>query len=152
MVRPKPHYVRVTTTTADLLSALAGWTITRAKLPGDILGWTCWSTRTITLDPRIGPHAARSTLAHELSHIKRGMPPDDPVLLAYEEEACEQEAARRLIPLPKLLRALRTCNHRRCVAEILHVDRSMLEARLRGLHPTEWRQVQAIRGDLELAV
>lgn len=60
----------------------------------------------VTLDSRLLQVERRSAIAHELVHIERGPVPRDPWLAACEELAVEQETARRLIPLDRLVDAL----------------------------------------------
>lgn len=118
------------------LRALADWLLRWECLP-DELGRVDWAHRTITMDPRQGQAERRSTIAHELEHIRLGPPPDVPVLIARDEERVNRAAARRLIPIRALGDALAwsQCPHE--VAAELWVDRATVEARLRGLHPSE---------------
>lgn len=114
-----------------------GWTVTHKPLPEQVLGEVHWPTRTITIDPRQPAAAARSTLAHELEHIRRGPLPADPVLAAREELVVEKVTARSLISVHALGEALAESDDPRHAAELLDVDPDLLIARLAWLDPTE---------------
>jgi len=119
------------------LRALTDWLLGWAHLPGDVVGLTHHDARVIVLDRRLTQAERRSTLAHELEHVRRGPVPTDTVLAAREEEACERAAARGLIDIVHLGEALAWSHSLDEAAEELWVDRGTLEARLRGLHPAE---------------
>lgn len=119
------------------LRALADWLIAWAHLPGDVVGLTHHDARVIVLDRRLTQAERRSTLAHELEHVRRGPVPADPVLAAREEEAVNRAAARQLIDIVWLGEALAWTTSLDEVADELWVDRPTLEARLRSLHPSE---------------
>lgn len=101
-----------------------------ARLDGDS---GCWEpdTQTIWLDNRLSQAERRSTLTHELVHAERG---DEPCVSAWherhQERPVELEAARRLIDLDDLMDALSWCLSLGEVAEELHVDRGILDARI----------------------
>jgi hypothetical protein len=80
-------------------------------------------------------HESRCVLAHELVHDERGGVPR--WLVPREERAVRHEAARRLIPLADLARALQWSSHLPEVAEDLGVDVATLRARLCGLTTDE---------------
>lgn len=80
-------------------------------------------------------HESRCVMAHELVHDERGAVPR--WLVPREERAVRREAARRLIPLDDLARALQWSPHLPEVAEELGVDLPTLRARLCGLTADE---------------
>lgn len=108
------------------------------RLPDGILGETDVYT-TIWLDPRQQQARRRSTLAHELAHIKlghtNGCNPRD-------ELAASIWAARKLITIDRLADALKWTQDLTELADELWVDESTVETRLKYLHPAEIRQVQ----------
>ena len=117
------------------------WRVRFADLA--VAGLTCWRTRTITLDRGLLQAERRSTLAHELEHVRRG-----PVPEAYwprEEIAVEVAAARRMIDLQDLGEALAWGLNLHEVADELWVDVEMLQARLDHLTGDEraylWRRL-----------
>ena len=113
-----------------------GWQLAWRPLPGHQLGEVSWPSQTITIDPRIPAIAKRCTLTHEAIHIERGPSP----AMAYddaEELAVQKATARRLVDVRDLGEALA---ERPCVlhaADVLEVTPSVLETRLRWLHPAE---------------
>lgn len=121
------------------------WLLEWALLPDGVMGVTDWDARTVVLDQRLTQAERRSTIAHELEHIRRG--PFPAWMTTREEEAVEQAAARKLIPLDRLIDALAWSRCRFEVAEELWVDVDTLEARLRGLHPSEWAVLTRRLGD-----
>lgn len=116
---------------------MAGWVLLWEHLPGRQLGETDFDAQTITLDKRLRQATRRCTIAHELEHVARGPAPEDPILLAKEEESIDRAVARRLIPFPKLEAAIRWSRDPHEIADELWVDLPTLEARIRGLHPSE---------------
>lgn len=113
-----------------------GWVLEFAPLSGRKLGEVCWSTKTITIDPRIPPAAQRCTLVHELVHVDRG-PSPAPQFDAKEELAVERAAARRLIDIRDLAEAMAESESPGHIAELLEVDTDTLLIRLAYLHPAE---------------
>lgn len=77
----------------------------------------------------------RCTLTHELVHIERG--PCEPGDEVREEEIVERLAARLLIDMRKLAETLAWAPDTDSAAAELWVDIPTLQARLRGLHPSE---------------
>lgn len=108
-----------------------------ARLPVGVFAWTDHASRRIVMDAGLLQAERRSTLAHELEHVARGPLPADPVLAAREEIACEEAAARRLIPLEALLDALRWSSDVCELADELWVDVQLARVRLERLHPSE---------------
>lgn len=101
------------------------------------MGATDHGARIIVLDKRLTQAERRSTLAHELEHAGRSPLTGVPVLDAREEEAVRRAAARRLIPFHRLEDAARWSRDPHEIADELWVDVPTLEARIRGLHPSE---------------
>lgn len=92
---------------------------------------------TMTLSIRRGMTQAerRSTVAHELHHVRRGR-----VWAAWrvrEESACELAAARDLIRLDRLGETLAWAHNLVEAADELWVDVPLLRTRLAYLHPAE---------------
>lgn len=115
----------------------AEWTLIWAEFDDDQMGWTDWSTRTVTLSRRLLQAERRCTIAHENLHIARGPVPDDPVCVAREEAAIEKLVARALIPLDCLCETLAWAYTEQEAADDLWVDRQTLRTRIRHLHPAE---------------
>lgn len=85
----------------------------------------------------------RCTLAHELAHVNLGPVPDDPVLAAREERRCDEDAARLLVDLPRLIRAAQWTEWPGEMAEECWVDLATLQVRLSHLSEDERAQIQA---------
>ncbi|WP_411815539.1 ImmA/IrrE family metallo-endopeptidase [Gordonia sp. SND2] len=122
------------------------------ELPGNRAGY--WDgARTIVLDPRLTQAARRSTLAHELVHVERGIIPIEPTLIAREEAAVDEIAARQLITIDALVDALRWCQ--RCagaaLADEVWTDQHALNVRLATLTRDERAQIEAALADTEWA-
>lgn len=101
-------------------------------LPDGILAETDGDT--IWMDRRQSQRQKRSTLAHELAHITRGIPcsADE-----REEQRVEQIAAQHLIPLVALAEAIAWSMDENDLADDLWVDPAMVRARLDGLSDAE---------------
>lgn len=119
------------------LRELSGWLVAWGQLEPGLWGLTDHESRIIVVDETLTQAQRRCTVAHELEHVARGPVPEEPVLNAKEEEAVDRAVARRLIPFPKLEDAMRWSRDVHEVAEELWVDVPTLEARIRGLHPSE---------------
>lgn len=120
------------------LRPLKQWTLIWSILPGDTLGITDWSTRTITLDPRQLQAERRCTIAHELEHVRRGpLASTDPRHVSREEEQVNRAVARQLISLERLGDALSWSLDPHEVADALWVDLDTLHTRIEHLHPSE---------------
>lgn len=115
---------------------LIEWTLIWADLP-DMMGVTCWNTRTITLDRGLLQAERRCTIAHEIEHARRGPVLDEPVLAAKEEAAIDAAVARKLIALDDLGEAVAWAHNLVEAADELWVDVPTLQARLEHLHPSE---------------
>lgn len=107
----------------------------RALLKGDII-WLC---ATLTQAER------RCTLTHELQHLDRGVPA--PSLRVREERIVDELAARRLVPIENLARALRATRDPDILAEDLWVDRHTIQVRMQTLDPVETAQLEHEFGD-----
>lgn len=97
-------------------------------------------TRTMTFHPDQSQRQRRCTAAHELVHVERG---DVGHCTPGLERRIEQEAARRLIPLPALADALLWCVDESELAEDLWVDEATVRARLDSLTTAEQEYVEA---------
>ena len=112
----------------------------------------CWdpATSTIWLDDRLSAAERRSTLEHELVHAERG---DGPCATAWhhakQEASVDREAARRLIDVDDLVKALLRCLDEREVAEFLCVDVDTVLTRLAFLSPGETRLVERRMAEAE---
>jgi hypothetical protein len=116
-------------------------TVVRDKeLPGRIWGLTD-GTR-IWICRRLNQAQRRSTLAHEIGHLERGLPPTDPRGLAREERLVSELAARRLITLQDLAAALKWSREPAELADALWVDADTVKARMQSLDPIEVAQLE----------
>lgn len=92
----------------------------------------------IVIDRGLNQKERRSTLMHELVHRMLGHEPTgDERLDARQEKACEEEAARLLIPLVRLADAHLWGKHPSELAEELWVDVDTLRTRVMTLNPWE---------------
>lgn len=96
---------------------------------GLIKGNTIWLCKSLTQAER------RSTLTHELIHVDRGIAPV--IHRAREEHYVDVLAARRLIPLPALLRGLQWTNDDYELAEELWTDVHTVRVRRQTLTTAE---------------
>lgn len=106
--------------------------------------------RAIALDDRLDRTGRRVALAHELVHVDHddhqvaGCGPDGPRQARRQETRADQEAARRLVPLRALGRALAA--HPRdlpAAADELDVTVHLLVVRIETLHPAEQGKLRA---------
>jgi Zn-dependent peptidase ImmA (M78 family) len=103
-------------------------------------GWWDPESGVMLLDKRQTRAEMRCTLAHELEHIIRGdedVSDVSPILQARQEIAACAAAARRLIPLGKLVDSLLWSQDEFELAEALNVDADTLRIRLLTLTPEE---------------
>lgn len=95
-------------------------------------------TRTIRLAADLSPVERRSTAMHELGHIVLGHVPSwDEAENEAHEDAADRWAAERLISAVCLKYARSIARDLREIAEILWVDRRILDARIAILRETE---------------
>lgn len=114
-----------------------------ADLPFDVNG-VIRSDGTILLARDLLQVERRCTILHELVHDERGIPHGyDP----REELAVEQEVARRLIPLERLVDVARWTDCPVEAADALWVTEDLLRVRVQHLHPAERHAVaRAVEG------
>lgn len=102
-------------------------------LPRGVAG--LWHGDTIWLCKNLTQAERRSTLTHELIHVDRGTVP--PVHAKREEFYVDTLAARKLIPLPDLLRGLQWTNDDYELAEELWTDVHTVRVRRQNLTASE---------------
>jgi Zn-dependent peptidase ImmA (M78 family) len=124
-----------------LLSQLPHIRLRCADLGDDLLGFWDPDTSEIVLNSRQSRRQMRCTLMHELEHAGHG---DDgtiadvsPVLAARQEIRACARAARHLIPIDVLIKALHWTHEEAELAEELNVDTDTLRIRLLTLTPAE---------------
>lgn len=103
-------------------------------------GWWDPDQKVLLLDKRQSRREMRCTVAHELEHIIRGdsdVSVASSVLHARQEVAACAAAARRLIPLARLIDGLLWSQNEHELAEELNVDEDTLRVRLMTLTPEE---------------
>jgi hypothetical protein len=134
---------------ADLAERWPEVSVVLKPMSGTLLG----EVRYPVIALRAGTSAAqrRCTLTHELIHLERGV--DDCGQWARREElAIEREVADRLVPLPRLIAAVRAQGGAECrptLAAALDVDLMILQTRLDSLTRAEKRQIRAqLSGDV----
>ncbi|AJE32558.1 hypothetical protein B842_03525 [Corynebacterium humireducens NBRC 106098 = DSM 45392] len=117
-------------------------------LPDGIAGITDGTT--IWLNPRLTEAGRRCTLAHELIHVDRGLPP--PGLEAKEETKVDKATARQLTPVEQLLDAVIWThgghNHTTLAWE-LNLDLPTLRTRLDVVTPDELHLINHALAELE---
>ena len=96
---------------------------------------------TIWLDPRQRQAQRRSSLAHELEHLVRG---HRGCQAPAVERLVEEAAARTLIDADDLLQAFAWTSDPQELADELHVDVDMIQARLRSLTDDEAQRVRLV--------
>lgn len=114
---------------------------TRHELPGTMMGYRrgnrIWLCRTLNQAER------RSTLTHELQHLWRGpVPRDSHHATMREEQIVSALAARQLIPLAKLVDALRWTRDEYELADELWVDAPTVRCRIQCLDPIETAELE----------
>jgi hypothetical protein len=105
-----------------------------------LLGSWDAATRTMTFHPDQSQRQRRCTAAHELVHAERGHQGECNRRL---ERKVDEEAARRLITLPKLADALVWCVDEWELAEDLWVDQATVRVRLDTLTSLEQQYIDA---------
>ena len=117
------------------LRRLSDWSLTIAALPPGHRGCTHWGDRAITLRPGMTQAERRCVLAHELTHVERGV-----FLRGWrdqEEHRVRVSAARRLIGIEELEQVLRWSRDWREVADELWVTVDTLRVRVAHLSASE---------------
>lgn len=110
--------------------------IEHIDLPTGVAGLT--DGHTIWLNPKLTTAGRRCTLAHELIHIDRGIPPTG--LEAKEEHKVDRIAAHHITPTAELVDAIlwtQNTTNRTILAQELNLDISMLTTRLTTVTDTE---------------
>lgn len=122
--------------------------INDSHLPRSIAGLTDGTT--IWLNPSLTPAGRRCTLAHELVHVERGLPP------AYqetrEERIVDRLAAHRLTSTEELLEAIiwtQGGHSREALAAELNIDLDTLDTRLRTATDEERNLINTALAELE---
>lgn len=104
----------------------------------DLFGYWDSTVRTIYLARGLTQRQRRAVLAHEVEHASHDdRPLLDAALHARRERATDAVAARRLLPLDRLVEALRWTGNERELADELWVDVHTVRVRLAGLSARE---------------
>lgn len=114
---------------------------------GGHLGWCRHSTQEVSLQTGLTQAERRSTICHEILHLQRG-----PAVCGYtdaDEHAVSRDAARMLIDIQDLGRALQWSADPDELADELWVDRETVETRLAYLHPSERHYLRRVVADKE---
>lgn len=115
-----------------------------ADLGPETLGWWDPETRTVFLRRGLTQRQRRSVLAHECVHASHDDRPIlNAVLNAKRERATDEVAARRLIPLERLIEALRWSGNERELADELWVDVHTVRVRFAALTRRERAAIEA---------
>lgn len=119
-------------------AAYPDWVVRRRELhgPREML---CWRRRVVLLELDQGTAAARCSLAHAIGHLelRHAAGATTARFRDHEEAAADLLAARRLIPLARLVEAAQWSTDLGEMASDLWVDRDMLRCRIDHLHPAE---------------
>ncbi len=113
--------------------AETGVTVTTGRLPDGWWGAYDYYDHKIILRSRLGGTQRRSTLAHELGHAfynHKGT-------TQRQEREASMWAARRLIQAEAFIDAIRVCEHRTGIAQILAVMPADVDAYMSTLSPNE---------------
>lgn len=105
---------------------------------GLIRGDRIWLCRTLDQAGR------RTVLSHEIGHLELGMPiyPRHHMYGIREERLVDDMASRRLIPLHKLIDAMKWSTHPAELAETLWTTERMVQCRLHNLDPIEVAELE----------
>lgn len=117
-----------------------GWRIVHKPLPAGRRGTCCWATKTITIDTSLDSRGKRFALLHETLHAVRG--PVAPYNRGKEETAINRLAAKILIPLENLQKALAEQTNIWETADALDVEVEALQLRLKTLTSKEKKQLE----------
>ncbi|WP_183407210.1 ImmA/IrrE family metallo-endopeptidase [Nocardioides marmorisolisilvae] len=128
---------------ADAAARYPDWVICSVDLGGVIPEVLSRSRRVILLERDHPPAQRRSSLAHALAHLDLGHAETPSGWFEQREEVeAEDLAARRLIPLPALARALAWSREPDEVARELGVDDAMLTLRQSRMATDERRRLR----------
>jgi len=133
----------------DPWEALDGFdsvTVVEVDLPPGRRGQIQFSTRVISLARGLADTERTCTLAHELVHLERG-----PVMhrqTAHEERVVAAIAARRMVPLDRLVDAGRWTTDVVELADELGVDVRTVRVRFAALTDRERQHLAALGADL----
>lgn len=119
----------------DLIDVDVVWT----HLPGNTAALT--DGRTIWIDPRLTQAQRRCTIEHERQHLLAG---HGSACTPALERRVEAAAARALISLERLARAIAWTQDEHELAEELWVDVDMLRARLANLTDDERAHIEEV--------
>jgi Zn-dependent peptidase ImmA (M78 family) len=130
---------------ADAADRYPDWIIRTADLGGVIPEVLSRSRRVILIEHAHTEAQRRCSLAHALAHLDLGhTDTPDGWFERREEVEADDLAARRLIPLPDLARALAWSRDRDEVARELGVDTSMLASRQDRMRTDERRRLRRL--------
>lgn len=119
----------------DLRDNHPEWSVVWRRLPLGLYGHTDHGRREIILDRDQLQSQRRTTLAHELYHVRHG---DTHACDAKAERWIERQVARELIPHQLLAEAVKWAGGNLSeLAEELWVDEDLLAVRARWMHPAE---------------
>jgi hypothetical protein len=109
---------------------------------GGHLGWCRHSTQEVSIQNRLTQAERRSTICHEILHLQRG-----PGICGYsddEEKLIDRDAARLLIDIHDLGKAMQWSSNYDEMAIDLWVDRATVQTRMDNLHPAELHYLNRI--------
>jgi Zn-dependent peptidase ImmA (M78 family) len=130
---------------ADAAARYPDWIIRTVDLGGVIPEVLSHTRRVILLEQAHDPAQRRSSLAHALAHLDLGHTETPGGWFEQREEVeAEDLAARRLVPLADLARALAWSRDQDEVAGELGVDASMLKLRQARMRAEERRRLRRL--------
>lgn len=105
---------------------------------GLVRGNRIWLCKTLDQAER------RTTLSHEIGHLERGILPTgkNSMYTRREERIVDEIAARRLIPLPALIDALKWTNQPSELADVLWTTERIVKCRMESLDPVEVAELE----------
>lgn len=95
--------------------------------PGEVGRWE--GGNVIILGTNLDSVGRRCTLAHELTHVERGLRGGDAMAVAYEEQIVESAAARWLLSPPDIVCGLLWSDDEDELAAFWRVDTALLRVR-----------------------
>lgn len=125
---------------------LPHWRVIHRPLPDRLIGYIHAPSRIIVIESGLDQAERRSTLAHELEHVRAG---HHECQTARVERAVCDRAARALIPLGHLVDGLLWTRDRHELASDLWVDLDTLACRLDNLTQNEHADIARRLSDLE---